>query len=479
MENTHQSRSRASMSRRRLLGLGAGAGMSLLLNRSKILAAATPSAGQAVVPVAAAGQLEEQTIRIFHFSGPEADAHTRLASKFTEYTKGKVKVVIEEGGRGGDYQAKWLAAMQAHSDAYDVLHDSTAMFLTAGPAGFFEPLDGFMKDPQLFNATAFDLGDFPKALLDLFKYKGQQYLLPQEASALMFFYRPSLLAKYGVPEPSAHGYTWDELRRYAVKIQAGLNKDGKTDTYALLFGVKPPTHAVYNVLQPAWSLGYEMFTPDNHPRLNDPKMVEAATMMTNLLFQDKVVSPGVVGYEYPEVLTAFQQGRAAMAMQWNAAAPTVLDPNKSPETAKDTKFTAYPYAQAFGPNQRYIFPSVHAIGVSKFSKQKKAAFAYVAWFTSKETAREYVLHGGGSSGRTSLLTDPSIVAPNPQYPSLLAGLKNYHSLPPFPQFNYIINGILGSDYNAIWTRTVGVMDGLNRAQQEVEKYLRDQGLIKS
>ena len=41
------------------------------------------------------------------FSGPEVDAHTRLAPKFTEYTKGKVKVQIEEGGRGDAYDAKW------------------------------------------------------------------------------------------------------------------------------------------------------------------------------------------------------------------------------------------------------------------------------------------------------------------------------------------------------------------------------------
>ncbi len=477
MQKISHARSTLPMTRRRFLGLGAGAGMSLLLSRPTLIAAG-PSADQTVVPVAASGQLEEQTIRVLMFSGPEADAHTRLAPKFTEYTRGKVKVIVEEGGRGAAYQAKWLAAMQARSDAYDVIHDNAARFLQSGPAGFFEPLDGFMNDPQLFNAKAYDLGDFPKALLDLFKYKGQQFLLPQEASALMFFYRKSLLAKYGVPKPSAHGYTWDELRRYALKIQAGLNREGKTDTYALLFGAKPPTHSVYNVLQPAWSFGHEIFAADNRPQLSPPKMVDVTTMMTDLLFKDKVGSPGIVGYEYPEVLTAFQQGKAVMAIQWNAAAPTILDPNKSPETGKDTEFSPYPYAEVPGPHQLHIYPSVHAVGVSKFGKQKRAAFAYVAWFTSKETAREYVLHGGGSSGRASLLGDRSIVSSNPQYLPLLEGLKNYHPLPQFPQWNYVLGDIMGSHFNAIWTRTVGVKEGLDRMQKEVEQYLREQGVIR-
>ena len=69
------------------------------------------------------------------FSGPEVDAHTRLAPKFTEYTKGKVKVQIEEGGRGDAYDAKFLAGMQAKTTAWDILHDNGPRFLTSGPAG--------------------------------------------------------------------------------------------------------------------------------------------------------------------------------------------------------------------------------------------------------------------------------------------------------------------------------------------------------
>src|SRR6266699_5659651 len=49
----------------------------------------TPAAEAAgiVVPKAARGELAEQTIVVAISGGPEADAHTRLASRFTEYTK--------------------------------------------------------------------------------------------------------------------------------------------------------------------------------------------------------------------------------------------------------------------------------------------------------------------------------------------------------------------------------------------------------
>ena len=101
--------------------------------------AAAPS-GKPVSPIAASGGLKETTLTIIIFSGPEADAHTRLAPKFTEYTKGKVKIQVEEGGRGDAYDAKWIPGMQAKTTAWDILHNNQHRFLASGPAGYFVPL---------------------------------------------------------------------------------------------------------------------------------------------------------------------------------------------------------------------------------------------------------------------------------------------------------------------------------------------------
>src|SRR5438067_3605180 len=107
---------------------------------------AAGASGKPVSPIAAAGGLNQTTITIIIFSGPEADTHTRLAPKFTEYTQGKVKVQVEEGGRGDAYDAKWLSGMQAKTTAWDVIHDNGPRFLGSGPAGFFQPLAKFMAD---------------------------------------------------------------------------------------------------------------------------------------------------------------------------------------------------------------------------------------------------------------------------------------------------------------------------------------------
>jgi len=465
-----------ALNRRRAIGAAGGLAATTLLRDRFVIPAAAQDADP-VSPIAASGGLEEQEIRVLLFSGPENDAHKRLAPQFTEYTQGKVKVTVEEGGRDVDYVTKFVAAMQAESDIYDVIHTDAQNFLQFGPAGYFEPLEAFMGDESLFDAAAYNLQDFPDSLLALFQYDGTQRLLPQEASTLMFFYRKDLLEKYGVPEPPVTGYSLDEMREHALTIQDAMNTEGLADTYGLVFGVKPQFHSAINVVQPSWSKGAEFFTEDMHPQMNSQPVIDATTYMTNLLFQDKVVSPGVVSYEYPEVLTAFQQGKAAMALEWNAAAPTILDATKSPISATTTGFSAYPYDATAGQTQQRIFPSVHAIGVSHFSKKQQAAFAYVAWFTSQQIARDYVVNGGGSSGRESLLTDPEILAKAPYYAAVLEGFKVYHPFPSLTQWPYMYLNILGVDFNSIWTQQLSVADGLAQMDEEMTTYLQDQGVI--
>jgi ABC-type glycerol-3-phosphate transport system substrate-binding protein len=466
----------AALSRRQAIGIGGGLAASAMIGRS-FVRAQTPAAGPPVSPLAASGGLEETDLHVFLFSGPENDAHKRLAPQFTEYTQGKVKVTVEDGGRDVDYTTKRLAALQAESDSYDVIHSDAQDFLQLGPAGFFAPLDPFMADTNLFDAAAYNIDDFPASLLDLFKYDSSQRLLPQEASTLMFFYRTDLLEKYGIEPPPVTGWSFDEMRTNALAIQEQINSEGLADTYALVLGAKPQFHSAINVVQPAWAMAAEFFDADFNPNFTSEQMTNATTFMTNLLFVDKVMSPGVVGYEYPEVLTAFQQGKAVMALEWNAAAPTILNLTDSPTTATTTGFAAYPYDATATNTQQRVFPSVHAIGVSQFSKKQQAAFAYVAWFTSQEIARDYVVNGGGSSGRGSLLTDPAVLADAPYYAAVLEGFKVYHPFPSLTQWPYMWGNILGVNLNSVWTQQMSVEDGLNQIQQEATDYLKDQGVI--
>jgi len=261
---------------------------------------AAAASGKPVSPLAASGGLNQTTITVIIFSGPEADTHTRLAPKFTEFTKGKVKVQVEEGGRGDAYDAKWLAGMQAKTTAWDVVHDNGARFLGSGPAGFFQPLSKFMADKDLFDADAYNNDDFPQALKDVFSYNKEQMLMVQEASGLLFNYRKDLLQKYGVPEPPPEGYDWDTFVGHLKTIQDGLQKDGKTDVFPLLLGAKKTTHAYLHNLHYAWSKGGQAYDGIN-PTFDDAAFVESFQFFNDLMYGKKFITEGAVGYEYPRM----------------------------------------------------------------------------------------------------------------------------------------------------------------------------------
>src|SRR3954447_195352 len=122
------------LTRRQTLGAGAGAMAATRLGGRSFVSAQTPASGNPVSPIAASGGLDDQEVHVFLFSGPENDAHKRLAPKFTDYTQGKVKVTVEEGGRDVDYTTKRLAALQAGTDSYAVIHSDAQDFLQLGPA---------------------------------------------------------------------------------------------------------------------------------------------------------------------------------------------------------------------------------------------------------------------------------------------------------------------------------------------------------
>lgn len=432
-----------------------------------------------VAPMAARGELPEQTIVLAMFSGPEADVHKRLAPRWQEYTKGRVKLAVEDLGRSPVSDQKMMTTMMAKSDAWDVVWDRSLRMPTSAPAGFFAPLKTFMADPNLYNAKAYDMQDFPKGVRDLFSYKGEQYGLPQEVSVILMTYRKDLFAKYGIKEPPETGWTWEELREAALRLKDKLKADNQPrDVFPLVFGAKKGGMAGIQTVHTFWGRGLEWFDDKNQaPKFNQPAGVEALRFMTDLLWRDQVVSPGIVDYEYMEILTAYQQGKAVIALQWEAAAPTFNNKEKSPITAGNIGYTLYPTFKKRDPTFPPGWAHGHGICVSAYSKKQKAAFEYLVWFTSKEIAKDYVPRGGGMSGRMSVINDREVKGSGPHMQAYANhSRRGLHPWPDTPENQWIVYTGLDTQMNAMWTKQKSVEDALKGADSDVTAFYREKGL---
>ncbi len=442
--------------------------------------ATAAEAANVVAPKAARGELPECTLTVAILSGPEADAHKRLAPEWEKYSKGKCKVVVEDLGRGEAGTTKLLATMLAKSDAWDVVYTLSLGAVANISAGFFEPLGPLMAKPDLFNAKAYDLEDFPTSVRGLYTYNKELFLFSQQLSTMLTYYRKDLLDKYGLPHPKSVGWTWEELRDTCLKLKEKLAADGKADVFPLVFGVKKASHSALSCEMILWGNGVEWFDEaKQRPAFYQPGSLEAMTFVMDLMNKDKVVSQGCKDYEYAEVLTAQQQGKAVIALQWDAAAATLADKSKSPETAGKLGYACYPVFKKKDPSFTAGYFHGSGIGVSAFSKKKEAAFEYITWFTSKEIARNTVVKGGGSSGRTSVLTDPQIQKDSAGHLQAFSDmLKQGHKPYETPALQWIRDSGLGPIMHEAWTGMKSLEQALKDSDAEITNEYRNKGWLK-
>ena len=223
-----------------------------------------------------------------------------------------------------------------------------------------------------------------------------------------------------------------------------------------------------------WANGGEIFKGST-PNFQDPKVLQSLAAFSDITTKMKAVSPGVVGYDYDEILTSFQQGKAVIAMQWNAAAPTLSDPKLSPITAGKVGYAVFPYAASVGPKHLRIWPSIHTVAIDKYSLNQKAAFEYALWYTSKGVAGDYVVNGGGSSGRASLLNNPAIDAKRPEYSVLLTSLSLYHPFPAFPSYYTFQQTVMAPEFNSIYAGQQTAAQAVSKLQNEAVSFLNKAG----
>ncbi|MGA2111683.1 MAG: extracellular solute-binding protein [Anaerolineales bacterium] len=439
-------------------------------------ASATPlPLGASVIPLAAKGGLSGN-LTMGIMAGPEQEANARLASMFAAATRGTLKMQVQPVAVDL-WTSEMVTMFQSKSSAWDVVSVGSNRLKLCVDGGWLTPVSDFFGNSDLFDATIFDVNDWPKAIRDLMTYNGKLYEFPQGADADMMFYRKDFVEKYGLQTPPLEGWSWSQLidnARQGAKAIKADNLEGKM--YPLIFPLSSEQlFIVY--LQNAWSYGAPVYLEgETVPNFNCEQSVQAVADLKSW-FDEGLMSKGCLGYGFAEINAAMQQNAGIYMLQWSSGAPELEDATTSPTTAGKLGYCNWPYEAAMGPAVLRCWPSMFANGVSAFSKQQEAAFSYCAWFSSKEVARTYCLAGGGDSGRSSLLTDPQVLKANPQYEGMLAGLATYHPQEAFASVDYVERNILGPYLNSVLTGSLKPQEAMDKATQESVAYLKQKGEI--
>jgi multiple sugar transport system substrate-binding protein len=119
---------------------------------------------------------------------------------------------------------------------------------------------------------------------------------------------------------------------------------------------------------------------DNKAAFASPEAVEAVEIYGRLLSQ--AGPSGVGSYEWYDVLNDFIQGKTAMAIDSSVLATDISNPSRS-RVATQAGFAAFPHA---GGRAAIPFMSHWQACINAKSRNKRAAFLFLLWATSKPTS---------------------------------------------------------------------------------------------
>jgi lactose/L-arabinose transport system substrate-binding protein len=378
-----------SLSRREFLRLamvGMGAGLLAACGpqaapATEAPAAATPATG---TTPAAAGGSESGTITAWGWVGTYEGMKTQVEPFNKLYPN--IKVDVKDMGYD-DVHTNLLNAIVAGSGAPDLCAIDVLRLTNY--------LDGIS-----------DLSDQVKPYLNQFvpptdavgSYKGKFYGLATDSEPIGVFYRKDMWDQYGLKEEDFA--TWADLAAAGNKVYEA--SQGQVNLYS----INANATSLIEVLAVEHGFpGYFFNEDDTKVIVDDPKMVEAVTVLKQLWDGKSVARDPAGGYSGDETTTLFKNGKLATQTVGPGWYPLVLT-GQMPELSGKWRLMRAPAVKKDGPRVGYQYPTIFVL--TQQSKLKAAAW---------ELARISLL-GDGARG----LFDATKVLP--AYKPLLDELKD-------------------------------------------------------
>ena len=237
---------------------------------------------------------------------------------------------------------------------------------------WLEPLDPYFDQMGQEQSSKFDLDDVLPTWRTALSYQDQLYSLPFYGESSALFYRKDLFEKAGIKMPERP--TWDQVIGFAKELH---DPDGGVNGMAMrgLPGWGANMGPFMTMMN---TFGGRVYDENWQPQLTSPEIADAVEAYKTIA--TKYAQAGITSDNFPECLTLFSSGKAAMWYDATVAGGLVADPKES-EVADDVGFAYAPTAVT--PNGSHWL-WCWSLGIEAASKNKEAAFAFLTWATSKE-----------------------------------------------------------------------------------------------
>ena len=317
------------------------------------------------------------------------------------------KVNLDFIAKAGQYQIVYVDPYQTLNRFYNYL----------------EVLNPYNEHPDLPHITGFmdDFFDYQTDVISYFEDYTNIYTIPFDSTTMILYYRTDIFEKYADQFYREKGYDWTPgtkeftWERY-IEAAKWIDENVPDDEVKYGSGAMAQDHnSIFcefsNILA---AYGGDFFGDDrintigtrtfSKINVRDETFVKALDIYKDMV---QASAPASVSWSWTETANAFRNGDIAMMLNWDENYPYLND-NVYSKVAGHVGCAILPYGDTRSAN---IFGG-SGIGINKYAteEEKKAAWLYITWATSKDMQLNVLMHpeGGNLPTRKSAYEDPSV-----------------------------------------------------------------------
>lgn len=276
-------------------------------------------------------------------------------------------------------------------------------------------IEAYLEDHRKM-LPKFEWDDVPEPARTFASGKGKQLGVPYRFTVMMLHYQKKLLEEAGFGKPPE---TFAELQKAAEACtkgnRYGLGIFGKQGA-AIVNGWLPFLYSAGGRLYDEAS--YEIF-------VNKPQGVRAMKYIGDLVNKSKAVPPESLTWEWDEIIAGGQNDRYAMSIMHAPYAVALSNPTAS-KTAGNWAWAPMPGADSKEQGSSWVLGFILSLSTS--SKNKDWASDFINFACSSEQMK-LSMGTGNLPPRTSVLTNPEIIAKYPWIPQASEVLRRSAQVP--------------------------------------------------
>jgi len=401
---------------------------------------------------------------LFCRSGPEGDAHKVQVEYWNKYLAQEYgfKVKIVQATRA-DYYTYVNNTLISGGKSPDIIESFSGFTALYGKSGLALDLTDWYFDDEMF---PYDRSDWLPIAMDLVTYDGRVYAFPTDTNTYLLFYRKDL-----IPNPPN---TWNEAYELSKEFTKKLNKKSPTMYGIAFYGRKCESlpmfwYQIFRSYGGTW--WYDKPAFDSEPAIKALEWVEK-------VIKEGLVPPDISTYEYMEILGALQSGQIAMAVQWDAAYPSLRSKEQSPLVWDKIGVAMVPGVMTPEGIRRAQSAHDQMLVINPNSKYRKEAFIFAAWATASAEGTKIYAMAGGFPPRKAVLNDQEILNKFPRFEVKFPALERWGyaepQIPDYPEMKDILNTYLSK----VWALEIDSETALKKANQEIYEFLKSKGYYK-